>query len=255
MAMIHPWHKCTTPLGFKKTTHPNLLIPSSLEQDIQHRRPISLQKRHINPMLGVLTPAHTFVLTVHFALVETPMNASLECKCFISVLFPVLQTDDICKPDVQVSANVCFTQAQLHNKNRIHNPPLSVVYTLFTSFEECEAIRLYVEDKRGTRQPNTVHEKGVAVINEVLDLCGDSFKATDENHLRGTKSCFDCTGVVACICQHGCVIWLINMMEVGKKQYYIFTLINKLIKELPINFTVGFLYDIACQLHHGMSNV
>ncbi|KAF9512719.1 hypothetical protein BS47DRAFT_1297322 [Hydnum rufescens UP504] len=43
------------------------------------------------------------------------------------------------------------------------------------------------------------------------------------------------------------------MMEAGEKQYYILTLIDKLFKELPINFTVSFLYDIACQLHHSMS--
>ncbi|KAF9512720.1 hypothetical protein BS47DRAFT_1278360, partial [Hydnum rufescens UP504] len=103
-------------------------------------------------------------------------------------------------PDVQVSADACFTQSRLHNENGIRNPPLSVVRTLFASFEECEAMRLYVEDKRGTRQPDAVREKGVAVINEVLDLCGDSFKAADENHLRSTKSRFNCTGVVVCVC-------------------------------------------------------
>jgi hypothetical protein len=161
------------------------------------------------------------------------------------------------RPDVQLSADACFTQSRLHDRHGIHDPPLGepIPHTLFVSREECDGMKAYVEGKRCTRRPKNTREKGVAVSNEVLDLCGDSFKAADEKRRKSTKTRFDCTGIVAAVCRHGRVIWLINMSESGEQQYYILTLIDKLFKELPTDFTVGFLYDIACQLHRSMSKV
>lgn len=98
-------------------------------------------------------------------------------------------------------------------------------------------------------------EPGVLVVNEILDLCGESYQAADEKRSKSSKKLFDDTGIIALVCWHDCVLYWLNMKEAGKKQYYMLTLIDKLFKELPNNLTVGLLYDIVCQLHRSVAKV
>lgn len=51
---------------------------------------------------------------------------------------------------------------------------------------------------------------------------------------------------MALLCRHDRVLFLINMMTAGEKQYYAFTLIKKLCDQLPNKVTVRLLYDIEC---------
>jgi hypothetical protein len=113
-------------------------------------------------------------------------------------------------------------------------------------------MKLYVEGKRSGKAPNTDRENGVALANEVSDLCGESFNAANEARLKSKKGKFDDTGLVAAVCRHDRVWFLVNMKEAGEKQYYMFTILDKLFQEIPRNFTVGFLHDLACQYHRSM---
>ena len=44
-------------------------------------------------------------------------------------------------------------------------------------------------------------------------------------------------------------LFLANMTTASEKQYYAFALLQELFDHLPINVTVGLLYDISCTIH------
>jgi hypothetical protein len=83
----------------------------------------------------------------------------------------------------------------------------------------------------------------------VLDACSESFKAADEKRAKASSKYFTDTGLMAMLCRHDHVLWLVNMTTPGEHQYYAIALILKLFCSIPSNLTVGILYDIGCQLH------
>lgn len=92
-------------------------------------------------------------------------------------------------------------------------------------------------------------EDGIQVPNSVLDSCGESFVAADEKREKASTSYFSDTGLMALLCRHDRVLWVANMTTAGERQYYALALLLKLFQNLPSDVTVGFLYDIGCQLH------
>ncbi|KAI6167670.1 hypothetical protein EDD17DRAFT_1773287 [Pisolithus thermaeus] len=82
----------------------------------------------------------------------------------------------------------------------------------------------------------------------VLDGCGDSFHAADENRKKASTNFFADTGLMALLCRHDHVLWLVNMTSAGEKQHYALVLLKYLFEHLPTTTTVGLLYDIGCQL-------
>ena len=83
----------------------------------------------------------------------------------------------------------------------------------------------------------------------VLDECHKSFKAADERQQKASTKFFADTGLMAMLCRHDRVLWLVNMTSAGERQHYAVALILQLFKHLPEFATVGVLYDIGCQLH------
>ncbi|KAJ3990660.1 hypothetical protein F5050DRAFT_1532090, partial [Lentinula boryana] len=86
------------------------------------------------------------------------------------------------------------------------------------------------------------------VLNSVLDSCEESFTAADENRQKSSTQWFDSTALMGLLCRHDRVLWLVNMTSPGERQHYALTLIDTLFQHLPLHFTVGILYDIACTL-------
>lgn len=91
-------------------------------------------------------------------------------------------------------------------------------------------------------------EQGMKVPNSVLDSCHESFKAADEKRVKASTQYFADTGLMALVCRHDRVIWMVNMTSAGEKQHYALALIMELLKHLPRKANIGLLYDIACQL-------
>lgn len=89
---------------------------------------------------------------------------------------------------------------------------------------------------------------GMSLADEILDECESSFKAADEKREKASTSYFSDTGLMALLCRHDRVLWLVNMTSAGEKQHYAIALLMQLFKHLPQTFCVGVLYDIACQL-------
>jgi hypothetical protein len=82
----------------------------------------------------------------------------------------------------------------------------------------------------------------------VLDGCNDSFVAADERRMKASTLFFADTGLMALICRHDRVLWLVNMTSAGEKQHYALCLLQKLFNYIPDTMRVGILYDIGCQL-------
>ncbi|KAG1728536.1 hypothetical protein EDB19DRAFT_1897380 [Suillus lakei] len=80
----------------------------------------------------------------------------------------------------------------------------------------------------------------------VMEQNARSQKATKTE--KASTRFFTNTGIMALLCRHDCVLWLVNMTSAGEKQYYVLALIKKLFEHLLPTMTVGILYDIACQL-------
>lgn len=87
------------------------------------------------------------------------------------------------------------------------------------------------------------------ISNTVLAGCEKSFTAADDSQMKASTQFFGCTALMGLICRHDRVLWLVNMSSAGEKQHYVIALLETLFQHLPHTFSVGVLYDIACQLH------
>lgn len=118
----------------------------------------------------------------------------------------------------------------------------------------------HVNDCRGGRagvrkQPKQLgkevhdgYEDGMRIPASVLDGCGESFVAADEKREKASTRFFADTGLMALLCRHDRVLWLVNMTSAGEKQHYSLALVKRLFEDLPPDMMVGLLYDIGCQL-------
>ena len=92
-------------------------------------------------------------------------------------------------------------------------------------------------------------EGPMKVSTSVLDECYESFLAADEKRQKASTQLFTDTGLMALLCRHDRVLWLVNMTSAGERQHYALALLRALFGHLPSQMRVGLLYDIACQLH------
>ena len=93
------------------------------------------------------------------------------------------------------------------------------------------------------------YEGTLRVPTSVLDECHESFAAADEKRQKASTQFFADTGLMALLCRHDRVLWLVNMTSAGEKQHYALALLCRLFENIPDTMKVGLLYDIACQLH------
>ncbi|KAI5997125.1 hypothetical protein EDD15DRAFT_2387050 [Pisolithus albus] len=140
--------------------------------------------------------------------------------------------------DCIVCLDACFTQKRNNNpRNTATHDPTNPTNTVFIPESEVKAMECFdcVED-------------GMKVPTSVLDGCRDSFHAADEKWKKGSTQFFADTGLMALLCRHDRVLWLVNMTSAGEKQHYALVLLKHLFDNLPATMTVGLLYDIGCQL-------
>ncbi|KDQ11852.1 hypothetical protein BOTBODRAFT_113727 [Botryobasidium botryosum FD-172 SS1] len=93
---------------------------------------------------------------------------------------------------------------------------------------------------------------GLPVSNSVLDHCEATFIAAQENVAKSSKKFYSDTGLMALLCRHDRVLWLVNLTTPGEQQHYALALIVQLFLHLPSFWRIGLLYDIACQLHRSL---
>ncbi|EGN93466.1 hypothetical protein SERLA73DRAFT_126659 [Serpula lacrymans var. lacrymans S7.3] len=128
-------------------------------------------------------------------------------------------------PNCMVCLDTCFTQKPRCREGR-------------------QAERTCKEDCPG---PSTIdgYKQGMAIPKLVLDGCADSFLAADEKREKASTNFLADTGLMALLCRHNCVLWLVSMTSAGEKQRYALALLKKLLNNLPRPRKIGVLYDIA----------
>jgi len=181
--------------------------------------------------------------------------------CFLMII--VVSFSLFLSVDAIVCVDACFTQKRRKNQGKAWVMPLQHPATAFVSTEEVDNMERVVEDARpaphrshfqqnqshGLSSTNLDYESGMHVPTAVLDECNNSFTAADSNRVKASTQFFADTGLMALLCRHDRVLWLVNMTSAGEKQHYVLTLLDKLFQNIPLTMRIGFLYDIACQLH------
>ena len=78
------------------------------------------------------------------------------------------------------------------------------------------------------------YEPGMHVPTAV-DECNNSFTAADSSRVKASTQFFADTGVMALLCQHDRVLWIVNMTLAGEKQHYVLCLLDKLFQNIPLS--------------------
>ena len=168
--------------------------------------------------------------------------------------------------DAIVCLDACFTQKRRKTQGRAWVPPHVHPETVFVPVNETKEMEKTVEEIRPSK-PNKSkkkptandvpaaavadpdYEPGLRVPTAVLDECHESFLAADSNRIKASTKFFADTGLMALLCRHDRVLWIVNMTSAGEKQHYALSLLNKLFEHIPNSMRIGVLYDIGCQLH------
>lgn len=128
---------------------------------------------------------------------------------------------------VLVCIDACFTQKHNHQtRDPIREHPNSY----FIPPEDVQWWQDHVEKTRAGQTPSSVNaddqvEAGLKVPNSVLNTCGDSFTAADGERQKASTKFFDSTALMALLCCHDRVLWLVNMTTAGERQFYALALL------------------------------
>ncbi|KAF9511868.1 hypothetical protein BS47DRAFT_1298393 [Hydnum rufescens UP504] len=91
-------------------------------------------------------------------------------------------------------------------------------------------------------------EPGLHAPNSTYDACRQSFIAADEDRIKASTQYFEDTGVIALLCRHDIPLAVASMWTAGEKQFYVFALLETILKHVPSHWRIGALYDIGCQM-------
>ncbi|KAJ7107138.1 hypothetical protein C8R44DRAFT_542311, partial [Mycena epipterygia] len=165
-------------------------------------------------------------------------------------------------PTFFACVDACFTQRR--NKGP-HDPPKAHPNTHFIPEDLSAKMEEYVDGVRDTRPGGKRRKATVVAVEEeedpddfehpklrlpcsVLNGCESSFKAADERRQKASTQFYDNTALMALLCRHDRVLWLVNMHSTREKQFYVLLLMEMMFQHLPLDIVIGFLYDVACQL-------
>ena len=92
------------------------------------------------------------------------------------------------------------------------------------------------------------------IPDEVYDDCQKTF-TTAQSISKASNKIFADTAIMAPFCWHDCPLLLVNMTSSGECQHFALALLHEYFQQLPNDWHIGLLYDIACQLHCSMQMV
>ena len=92
----------------------------------------------------------------------------------------------------------------------------------------------HAEEYVNSKMKEDYLEPGMQVPHSILDDCKDSFVSVDEKHQKASIQLFIVTALVALLCHHDQVLWLVNMTSAGENQHYVLAIIQHLLDHLPM---------------------
>ncbi|KAG6822764.1 hypothetical protein H0H92_012662, partial [Tricholoma furcatifolium] len=125
------------------------------------------------------------------------------------------------RSDAIVCIDACFTQK--HNRQAYDDPPLSHPRSVFLSKECVNATERYVDALRPPTakpakrprvepdQDDDGFEHTLCVPRSVLDGCEESFTTADARRVKASTQFFDDTALMALLCRHDVVLFMMNM--------------------------------------------
>lgn len=163
-------------------------------------------------------------------------------------------------PDAIVCVDACFKQKRNKGEKDPHHKHSDSVFLPDIAVQNAEQYTERIRPSRNTQprkrsKPSPVEEVDdgydgpLRVPRSVLATCQESFTAADDQRQKASTQFFSETALMALLCRHDPVLWIVSMTSTGEKQYYTLALIETLFQHLPLSFRIGLLYDIGCQLH------
>ncbi|KAG0703204.1 hypothetical protein DFH29DRAFT_981988 [Suillus ampliporus] len=135
-------------------------------------------------------------------------------------------------PNIIVCIDVCFTQKCSTNPcSATGSDPPNPTSSFFLPTADVNAMEDFVQ---------RCHGEGRQARASRAEAEPDKEKAS--THF------FTDTGLMALLCRHDRVLWVVNLTSAGEKQHYALALLDRLFKHLPAQMTIRLLYDIGCQL-------
>ncbi|KAJ7809346.1 hypothetical protein B0H14DRAFT_2867323 [Mycena olivaceomarginata] len=166
--------------------------------------------------------------------------------------FGGLVHDGSVKMDFNCCLDACFTQKR--NAGPTTDPVKLHPDTHFLPEHLGSKMEEYVDSQRKATVEEIDDEADdhyehadLKLPRSVLNTCEASFKAADETRQKASSQFYSDTGLMALLCRHDRVLWLVNMHSAGEKQFNVWLLLETLMQHLPLDIVVGILYDIACQ--------
>ncbi|KAF7373890.1 hypothetical protein MSAN_00601300 [Mycena sanguinolenta] len=184
----------------------------------------------------------------------TPPSGKSRCPA----CFGALVRDGSVKMDIHCCMDACFNQKR-DSDSGTTDPPKFHPESHFIPESISAQMEEYVDSVRNTKpskkrrkaadategdqdeDDHYEHEK-LKLPRSVLDACEASFKAADENRQKASSQFYDDTGLMALLCRHDRVLWLVNMHSAGEKQFNVWLLLETLMQHLPLDVLVGVLF-------------
>ncbi|KIJ40090.1 hypothetical protein M422DRAFT_257161 [Sphaerobolus stellatus SS14] len=186
---------------------------------------------------------------------DIPMSASFKCpSAYLRSCCPLCFGGP--KPSLMTSHAHCIVAldanfAQKCQKGQYEDITFGHPHPHFIPEREVNEVAAYVEAMRSKPA-----KKNISVLErlpeDILMECEQQFVAADETQAKTSTAVYVDTGLVALVCRHDHLLWVINMTTAGERQYYTYTLLRQLLAHLPADWNVGLLYDIACQVEWSM---
>ena len=160
-----------------------------------------------------------------------------------------MHTNTSISAQVIVCIDANFAQRRRHSR---HPDPVDPhPDTHFLPAHEVEAMKHVVEQARPSGDAKT----RPLLPDDTLDDCEKAFVAAQGHIAKANNAIFADTALMALLCRHDRPLFLVNMTSAGERQYYALALIKAIYQHLPGDWTVGILYNVACQLERSMRKV
>jgi len=166
--------------------------------------------------------------------------------------FATVLTHMYTSAQVIVCINANFAQQQRHS--RCSDPVDLHPDTHFLPAHEVETMKRAVEQERYSEARNSPSAQ-TPLPDDTLDDCKKVFIATQGHIAKANSNIFADTGLMALVFHHDHPLFLVNLSSTGECQYYALALIKALYHNLPGDWVVGLLYDVACQLEQSIRKV
>ena len=167
-------------------------------------------------------------------------------------VYTSMETDIPTSAQAIVCIDANFSQQRRHSQ---HPDPVDPhPDTHFLSVNDVESMKRVVEHARPSDSRSNA-KSWASLPDDTLDDCEKAFTAAQGHIAKTNNAIFADTALMALLCHHDRPLFLVNMTSAGERQYYALALIKALFRHLPVNWVIGLLYDVACQLERSMRKV